>query len=79
MRVRPKTSVLTRRPARRRHDDVRPAPPAPEPAEHREEQRARESGGPIDNASYSCDCGLVFDAPVSTSVHCPHCGTTQAW
>jgi hypothetical protein len=32
-----------------------------------------------DRAMYSCMCGFVFDAPVSTSVHCPHCGDTQAW
>jgi hypothetical protein len=32
-----------------------------------------------DPAMYSCQCGFVFEAPVSTSVHCPHCGDTQAW
>jgi hypothetical protein len=32
-----------------------------------------------DRAMYSCMCGFVFDAPVSTSVHCPHCGDAQAW
>jgi hypothetical protein len=42
-------------------------------------QRVREAGGPIDEASYSCACGLVFAASVSTSVCCPHCGATQAW
>ena len=34
----------------------------------------REAGGPEDNASYSCVCGLHFAAPVSTTVACPHCG-----
>lgn len=43
------------------------------------ERRAREAGGPIDNASYSCECGLVFAAAVSTTVSCPHCGADQAW
>jgi hypothetical protein len=32
-----------------------------------------------DRAVYSCSCGYVFDAAVSTSVDCPHCGHTQAW
>lgn len=43
------------------------------------EQRVREAGGPIDNASYSCACGMVFAAAVSTTVSCPHCGAGQAW
>lgn len=32
-----------------------------------------------DHALYTCVCGFVFEAPVSTSVDCPHCGDTQAW
>lgn len=32
-----------------------------------------------DTAVYNCECGLVFDAPVNTSVGCPHCGRPQAW
>jgi hypothetical protein len=32
-----------------------------------------------DVAIYNCQCGLVFDAPVCTSVDCPHCGAAQAW
>lgn len=39
----------------------------------------RESGGPDDRAVYTCSCGYVFKADVSTSVTCPHCGTGQAW
>jgi hypothetical protein len=36
--------------------------------------------GPLrDQAVYNCQCGYVFEAPVSTSVGCPHCGDTQAW
>ena len=42
-------------------------------------ERVREAGGPIDRASYSCACGYVFSASVSTSVSCPHCGAEQAW
>jgi hypothetical protein len=43
------------------------------------EARHREGAVPEDLASYSCTCGYVFEARVSTSVHCPHCGDTQAW
>jgi hypothetical protein len=32
-----------------------------------------------DAALYSCQCGYVFKAEVTTSVGCPHCGTDQAW
>lgn len=41
--------------------------------------RVRRAGGPIDNASYTCACGYVFAASVSTTVACPHCGADQAW
>jgi hypothetical protein len=41
--------------------------------------RRREGGAPQDQAIYSCSCGFVFEAHVSTSVGCPHCGGTQAW
>jgi len=41
--------------------------------------RAKRSGGPEDQALYSCSCGYAFKAEVSTSVGCPHCGTSQAW
>jgi hypothetical protein len=32
-----------------------------------------------DAALYSCSCGYVFKAEVTTSVGCPHCGCAQAW
>jgi hypothetical protein len=41
--------------------------------------RVREAGGPLDQAQYACACGYVFDAAVSTTVSCPHCGDSQAW
>jgi hypothetical protein len=41
--------------------------------------RARRSGGPEDQAFYECGCGHTFTAEVSTSVGCPHCGTSQPW
>jgi len=42
-------------------------------------QRVRDAGGPVDRASYTCECGLLFQARVSTTVMCPHCGAGQAW
>jgi hypothetical protein len=42
-------------------------------------QLARAAGGPVDVASYTCRCGLIFLAAVSTSVACPHCGAEQDW
>jgi hypothetical protein len=42
-------------------------------------RRVREAGGPLDHASYACQCGYVFEADVSTTVSCPHCATPQAW
>jgi hypothetical protein len=62
--------------------------PAPEgaspPAAERDdalaaERRWRNAGGPHDQAMYHCACGFVFEAAVSTSVACPHCGAGQAW
>jgi hypothetical protein len=41
--------------------------------------RERRAGGPEDTARYHCHCGFIFDAAVSASVACPHCGGAQAW
>jgi hypothetical protein len=42
--------------------------------------RERRHGGPSqDRALYTCECGFVFEALVTTSVGCPHCARTQAW
>ena len=51
------------------------APVPPEAAA----RHARTADGPLDVASYNCQCGMIFSAPVSTTVGCPHCGTEQAW
>jgi hypothetical protein len=76
MRVRPLRQATRRDvPAPRRgHLTSVPAPP-----ELKAERRARESGGPEDKAFYTCSCGYAFDADVTTSVTCPHCGAGQAW
>jgi hypothetical protein len=42
-------------------------------------ERVREAGGPVDRAYYSCSCGYLFSASVSTTVSCPECGSDQAW
>lgn len=63
--------------AERRAADPTPAQVAHDRAPR---ERNRRLGGPSqDRALYSCDCGYAFDAPVSTSVDCPHCGDRQAW
>jgi hypothetical protein len=54
---------------------AQPPPRAWDPAA----QRVREAGGPVDQASYSCECGYLFRASVSTTVACPNCGAGQAW
>ena len=64
-----------------------PAPeesPPPTPAaavgdEHVDERRHRAAVNPEDHALYRCSCGYQFEADVSASVACPHCGTSQAW
>ncbi|MGO9822589.1 MAG: hypothetical protein ACLPTJ_18310 [Solirubrobacteraceae bacterium] len=53
--------------------------PTPSTSESTSTRRRREVGAPEDQALYSCSCGYVFEAQVSTSVGCPHCGGTQAW
>ena len=52
--------------------------PRPQPG-HPAERRMRDSGGPEDRALYTCQCGYLFEAPVTPSVTCPHCGEGQAW
>jgi hypothetical protein len=39
----------------------------------------RQGGASEDRALYTCECGYAFEAPVTTSVGCPHCARTQAW
>ena len=74
---------LAKRLPSRRNQHRCPAQPA-EAAHHAAPtdpavQRVRHAGGPTDRASYTCECGYMFLAPVSTTVACPHCHTPQAW
>jgi hypothetical protein len=61
--------------ARRRAEPLIANPALSDPAV----ARVREAGGPIDRACYTCQCGYLFVATVSTTVNCPHCGAGQAW
>ena len=36
-------------------------------------------GDQDDRAQYGCACGYLFEARVTASVTCPHCGAGQAW
>ena len=56
-----------------------PSTASPEPDAMTPQRRRREAGAPQDQAMYTCQCGFVFEAQVSTSVGCPHCGGAQAW
>jgi rubrerythrin len=71
-----------RRPHLRTRDD-KAAPAAGREAREEDdladERRLRASGGPDDRAQYTCGCGYVWEADVSASVTCPHCGASQAW
>jgi hypothetical protein len=69
----PRSSRPTRKPPRTA------APARTAALESPETRAARRGGGPEDTALYSCTCGFVFKATVTTSVGCPHCGTEQAW
>ncbi|HTB71280.1 MAG TPA: hypothetical protein VK707_09890 [Solirubrobacteraceae bacterium] len=77
----PQTLRHPRRTREERHrpEGARAAADAPARAADLAVQRARNAGGPLDEASYACACGYVFRAPVSTTVACPHCRAQQAW
>jgi hypothetical protein len=62
--------------------DLPVAEPEPEERSRRPngpENRELRTGGPQDKALYVCRCGSAFQAVVSASVRCPHCGDPQAW
>ena len=69
-------SVRGRPRGRAGHQDARPSAPVEGEGSFRERYHGGESE---DRALYSCECGYAFEAPVTTSVGCPHCARTQAW
>jgi hypothetical protein len=82
MQLTQRITIRTERPARgKRRRVVRRAaahastPKAP-PSPTRDQARV---GAPQDRATYNCSCGYIFQADVTTSVGCPHCGTELAW
>jgi hypothetical protein len=79
MRARLPHPIAERRHARRHRARATVAISAPAPRWGADIERARQAGGPVDRASYVCQCGYLFQAAVSTSVTCPHCGSAQAW
>ncbi|TML98805.1 MAG: hypothetical protein E6G10_21300 [Actinobacteria bacterium] len=81
--MRPRLQRITerrRRSAERRRGHAPAARPPLDPAAPQPEPRIREAfGGPKDLATYTCVCGFQWEARVSTTVDCPHCGAGQAW
>jgi hypothetical protein len=67
---RSETGFRRRRSARGRHAGTHASRPVRE---------IRDAGPSQDTALYNCHCGFVFEAPVVTSVECPHCGHGQVW
>ena len=76
VRTRPPRPKARPRIARRIARDAALVVPRTEVAQ---QARERDAGGPEDRAAYRCTCGCLFEAPVSTTVGCPHCGGEQAW
>jgi hypothetical protein len=80
MQLTQRITFRTERPARgRRRRVVRRAAvatPPPKPTPTRDQARV---GPPQDRATYNCSCGYIFQADVTTSVGCPHCGCELAW
>lgn len=60
------------------HGTASPAEPTPD-GTITAARLSRRLDVPQDQATYACRCGYVFEAAVSTSVGCPHCGDEQAW
>lgn len=61
--------ILTRRRSRKRSKATRQSG----------EERKQRASITQDAALYTCGCGYIFKAAVTTDVGCPHCGTDQAW
>lgn len=77
MPARPFTAEKLGRRIRPRHTGSEPRARGRDSAPPSEERRDRDPSQ--DTAVYTCQCGMVFEAHVNTSVDCPHCGGHQAW
>jgi hypothetical protein len=78
MQLTQRITFLTERPARGRRRRIvrRASAPRVKPTPTRDQARV---GPPQDRATYNCSCGYIFQADVTTSVGCPHCGCELAW
>jgi hypothetical protein len=82
MQLTQRITFRTERPARAKRRRVvrgaapRRAQPTAKPTPTRDQARV---GPPQDRATYKCSCGYIFQADVTTSVGCPHCGSELAW
>jgi hypothetical protein len=76
MQLTQRITFLTERPARGKHRRVVRRTTAEKATPTRDQARV---GPPQDRATYNCSCGFIFQADVTTSVGCPHCGSELAW
>ena len=78
MQLTQRITFRTERPAggKRRKVVRRATAPRAKAAPTRDQARV---GPPQDRATYNCSCGYIFQADVTTSVGCPHCGSELAW
>ena len=78
MQLTQRITFRTERPARgKRHRVVRRT--AARTAKSTPTRDQARVGPPQDRATYNCCCGYIFQADVTTSVSCPHCGSDHAW
>ena len=76
MQLTQRITFLTERPARGKRRRVVRRAAAATPTPTRDQARV---GPPQDRATYNCACGFIFQADVTTSIGCPHCGSELAW
>jgi hypothetical protein len=78
MQLTQRITFRTERPTRGENRRVvrRDAAPKAKATPTRDQARV---GPPQDRATYNCSCGYIFQADVTTSVGCPHCGSELAW
>jgi len=79
MQLTQRITFRTERPARGEHRRVVRRAAAPKAAKATPTRDQARVGPPQDRATYNCSCGYIFQADVTTSVGCPHCGSELAW
>ena len=76
MQLTQRITFRSERPTRGKRRRVVRRAAAPKAKATRDQARV---GPPQDRATYNCSCGYIFQADVTTSVGCPHCGSELAW